>query len=49
MDVRFAADRNLGTLAKWLRILGYDTHYERGIADMDFYEIIILDSRSLSV
>ncbi len=36
MDVRFAADCNLGTLAKWLRILGYDTLYERGIADLDF-------------
>ena len=30
MDIRFIADRNLGTLAKWLRILGYDTLYERG-------------------
>ncbi|TRZ88911.1 hypothetical protein D4R89_07085 [bacterium] len=36
MDVRFATDCNLGTLAKWLRILGYDTLYERGIADLDF-------------
>jgi uncharacterized protein with PIN domain len=36
MDVRFAADCNLGTLAKWLRILGYDTLYERGIADLEF-------------
>jgi hypothetical protein len=25
---RFAADKTLGTLAKWLRILGYDTTYE---------------------
>lgn len=36
MDIRFIADRNLGTLAKWLRILGYDTLYERGNADFDF-------------
>ena len=36
MDIRFIADRNLGTLAKWLRILGYDTLYERGNADPDF-------------
>lgn len=36
MDVRFATDRNLGTLAKWLRILGYDTLYERGNADPDY-------------
>ncbi len=36
MDIRFITDRNLGTLAKWLRILGYDTFYERGDADFDF-------------
>lgn len=36
MDIRFIADCNLGTLAKWLRILGYDTLYERGNADLDF-------------
>lgn len=36
MDIRFIADRNLGSLAKWLRILGYDTLYERGNADLDF-------------
>lgn len=36
MEVRFAADRNLGKLAKWLRILGYDTVYDRGNADRDF-------------
>jgi uncharacterized protein with PIN domain len=36
MDIRFIADRNLGTLVKWLRILGYDTLYERGNADLDF-------------
>jgi uncharacterized protein len=36
MDERFVADRNLGKLAKWLRILGYDTLYDRGDADRDF-------------
>lgn len=36
MDIRFIADRNLGTLVKWLRILGYDTLYERGNTDLDF-------------
>lgn len=36
MEIRFLADCNLGTLAKWLRILGYDTHYERGAADLEF-------------
>ncbi len=27
---KFVADRSLGRLAKWLRIMGYDTIYERG-------------------
>jgi len=27
--MKFLADRNLGKLAKWLRILGYDTVYDR--------------------
>ncbi len=35
-DVRFITDGNLGTLAKWLRILGYDTLYYRRNADRDF-------------
>ncbi len=45
MDVRFIADRNLGTLAKWLRILGYDTLYERGDADLDFLRRAAEDGR----
>lgn len=28
MKVRFVADSMLGKLAKWLRVLGYDTHYQ---------------------
>lgn len=36
MGARFSADCNLGKLAKWLRILGYDTLYERGKADRSF-------------
>lgn len=32
-EVRFVADSMLGTLAKWLRILGYDTAYDPGLDD----------------
>lgn len=32
-DKRFAADAMLGRLARWLRALGFDTHYEPGIDD----------------
>ena len=28
MQMRFVADSMLGKLAKWLRVLGYDTHYQ---------------------
>jgi uncharacterized protein with PIN domain len=45
MDVRFVADRNLGTLAKWLRILGYDTLYEREVADLDILQKAAAEGR----
>lgn len=45
MDIRFIADRNLGTLVKWLRILGYDTLYERGNADLDFLKKAAAEGR----
>ena len=31
MDLCFAADKTLGRLAKWLRILGFDTLYDPGL------------------
>jgi len=34
--VKFITDANLGKLAKWLRILGYDTVIYRGEADRNF-------------
>jgi len=33
----FAADRTLGKLAKWLRILGFDTNVEIDVATHRFY------------
>ena len=33
----FAVDKSLGTLAKWLRILGYDTLYEADASSGEFY------------
>jgi uncharacterized protein with PIN domain len=38
MDLRFVADYNLGKLAKWLRILGYDTLWEPRNADREFLQ-----------
>jgi uncharacterized protein with PIN domain len=31
-EIRFVAERTLGKLAKWLRILGFDTIYEANVA-----------------
>jgi hypothetical protein len=38
MNYSFAADRTLGKLAKWLRILGFDTVFESGCSGKRFYE-----------
>jgi uncharacterized protein with PIN domain len=34
--MKLITDANLGKLAKWLRILGYDTLYYKGLADREF-------------
>ena len=34
--MKFLVDSSLGRLSKWLRILGYDTVYWRGVADRIF-------------
>ena len=38
MDYSFAVDRTLGKLAKWLRILGFDTVFESDYSAKWFYE-----------
>jgi uncharacterized protein len=56
MDVRFLCDLNLGKLVKWLRILGYDTLWDRGNADRGFLRkadetgrIVLTRNRNLRV
>ncbi|MGQ0695968.1 MAG: Mut7-C RNAse domain-containing protein [Nitrospiraceae bacterium] len=44
---RFMADAMLGRLARWLRILGYDTAYERVIADEVLIERVGREDRWL--
>lgn len=34
--MRFAADRMLGKLAKWLRFLGYDTTYSNDLSEDEY-------------
>jgi uncharacterized protein with PIN domain len=45
--VRFAADCNVGRLARWLRALGFDATYEAGIADRDLVALALAEGRVL--
>jgi uncharacterized protein len=40
-DVRFVADAMLGKLAKWLRVLGYDTHYQTSTVPGDLDALVM--------
>lgn len=44
---RFMADAMLGRLARWLRILGYDTAYEKVIADDVLIDRVLRENRWL--
>lgn len=43
----FAADAMLGRLARWLRVLGFDTHYDEAIADPELVRIAREEGRVL--
>ena len=45
--MRFIADGMLGRLARWLRILGYDTTYEKVITDEALIERAVRENRRL--
>ncbi|MFC2030429.1 Mut7-C RNAse domain-containing protein [Chloroflexota bacterium] len=47
MTLRFVADAMLGTLAKWLRILGYDTHYDPALDDHQLVRLARAETRVL--
>ena len=40
MDYLFAVDRSLGSLAKWLRLLGFDTAYGPDISSSQLSELL---------
>jgi hypothetical protein len=46
-ELRLFADAMLGRLARWLRILGYDTAYEAHISDEDLARRCFLEGRVL--
>jgi hypothetical protein len=43
MTPRFAAEKTLGRLTKWLRLLGFDTRYESGLWDKEFLDTLEKD------
>jgi uncharacterized protein with PIN domain len=44
---RFSADEMLGSLARWLRLMGYDTRYERDSSDTEILERARVEGRVL--
>jgi len=42
---RFIADHMLGSLARWLRMLGYDTVYDKTLNDPDIAKVARTESR----
>ncbi len=46
-EVAFLCDHMLGTLAKWLRILGFDASYPRPLSDDDLLDLARREDRVL--
>ncbi len=46
-EVRFIADAMLGRLARWLRLLGFDTLYYPHISDNDLLKLALREGRVL--
>jgi uncharacterized protein with PIN domain len=47
VNCSFIADAMLGTLAKWLRILGYDTHFDPALDDFQLMRLARAEDRVL--
>ena len=45
--MNFVCDHMLGTLAKWLRFLGYDTAYPEALGDNDLKALAVAEDRVL--
>ncbi len=46
-EPRFVVDVNVGRLAKWLRVMGYDTRFPRGETDNELVRIALKEGRVL--
>ncbi len=47
IQLRFLVDVNVGRLAKWLRVMGYDTAFPREGNDNDLVRMALLENRVL--
>jgi hypothetical protein len=47
LGLRFIVDTMLGDVARWLRILGFDTRYSRGYSDRELLSEALLTGRIL--
>ena len=45
MEIKFFADNNVGKLAKWLRMIGYDTLFFNGSDDSSMIAIALAEGR----
>ena len=45
MEIKFFADNNVGKLAKWLRMMGYDTRFFNGSDDSSMIAIALAEDR----
>ena len=48
MEIRILADAMLGRLAKWLRVLGHDTHYQPSYPEGSMHALITEGRRLLT-
>lgn len=46
-DPRFIADVMLGSLARWLRVLGFDVHYDSTLEDGPLVELAVAEGRTI--
>jgi hypothetical protein len=47
METKFIADDNVGKLARWLRMVGYDTLFISGLDDNQLIRIALKEDRTL--
>ena len=45
MEIKFFADNNVGKLAKWLRMMGYDTRFFNGGDDSSMIAVALAEDR----